>query len=161
MSEKTQQNGVIKHWLQSNSNRTFILYPVIIILLEWLGIQGHMKLEIWGVPLLFWGYLQFRLCGNYRNRYGGGGPGLKNPPERIVQTGIYAWTRNPMYLGHFIYITGLAITFQSIPAILLLIFLLAWNQPRVRRDEERLKELFGAEYEDYRQRVKRWIPGVF
>ena len=153
--------GLIRRWFQSNSNRTFILYPGIIIVLELLIRKGQLQLFPWGIPLLMWGYLQFRLCGSYRNRHGGGGPGLKNPPQRIVQTGIYAWTRNPMYLGHFIYITGLAITFQSIPAIVLLIFTLIWYQPRVRRDENRLKELFGEEYEDYRRRVKRWIPGLF
>ena len=161
MNIGVKKPGVIRRWFQSNSNRTFILYPVIIILLELIIREGRLQVIAWGAPLLIWGYLQFRLCGSYRNRHGGGGPGLKNPPERIVQTGIYAWTRNPMYFGHFIYITGLAITFQSIVAVALLIFTLIWYQPRVRQDEARLKELFGTEYEDYMHRVKRWIPGLF
>ena len=35
-----------------------------------------------------------------------------------------------------------------------------WFQRRVLHDEERLEKIFGAEYTDYRGRVKRWIPGV-
>lgn len=161
MTGNSKKSNPVSRWFQSNSNRVFILYPIIIILFEILIRQGHLIIVVWGLPLLLWGYLQFRLSGNYRNRLGGGGPGLKNPPERLVTTGIFAWTRNPMYLGHFIYIFGLAMTFQSLPAMLLLFFSMFWYQTRVYSDEDRLTELFGAEYEQYMQRVKRWIPGLF
>lgn len=158
--QKTKQRRGIRRWFKSTSNRTFIVYPIIIILFELL-IQGDaLDVVAWGIPLLPWGYLQFRLCGSYRTRKGGGGPGLDNPPERIVDTGIYAWTRNPMYLGHLIFITGLAITFWSLPAVVLLVYLVVWFQGRVEDDEAHLKEMFGREYEDYMRRVKRWIPGI-
>jgi protein-S-isoprenylcysteine O-methyltransferase Ste14 len=148
-------------WFASNSNRVFILYPVLIIVLELLLRTGNLQLNILGVTLLAWGYLQFRFTGKYRNLHGGGGPGLKNPPERLVTTGIYAYTRNPMYLGHFIFITGLAVTFHSIAALLLLIFTIVWYQRRVGGDESRLSELFGEDYDNYRKNVKRWVPGLF
>ena len=91
---------------------------------------------------------------------GGGGPGLSNPPERIVDSGIYAYTRNPMYLGHLIFMAGLAITFWSLAALVLLVVHLPWYQRRVLGDEAHLKTLFGQGYVDYAARVKRWIPGV-
>ena len=59
------------------------------------------------------GFSTYRLCGLYRLKHGGGGPGLESPPERLVSTGPYAYTRNPMYLGHVIYLTGLTLTLRS------------------------------------------------
>ena len=79
---------------------------------------------------------------------------------RLVTTGIYALTRNPMYLGHLIFIAGLAISLRSWIAFAVLVAYLPWFHARVRRDEARLRDLFGTEYERYAQRVKRWIPFI-
>jgi protein-S-isoprenylcysteine O-methyltransferase Ste14 len=160
MNDEVKKTNPVAKWFSSNSNRTFILYPIVILLIELILHQGNLQFVPWGVVFLLWGYLQFKFSGKYRNRLGRGGPGLKNPPEALVTSGIYAYTRNPMYLGHFIYITGIAITLQSLVAVLLLIFTLIWYQPRVRKDEERLVELFGDDYEEYRKRVKRWLPAI-
>lgn len=147
-------------WLQSTPRRTFILYPIIIILFEWLIKGDNFVVILWGLPLLPWGYLQYRLCGKYRTRHGGGGPGFDIPPDTVVNTGIYAYTRNPMYLGHLIFMTGLAIAFNSILALGLLLFHIFWFHQRVLGDEKHLKELFGDEYINYMSTVRRWIPGL-
>jgi protein-S-isoprenylcysteine O-methyltransferase Ste14 len=147
--------------LKSTSNRTFALYPALVALFEFALHGRDMRVVWWGVPLLVWGYLQYRLCGDYRTRLGGGGPGLANPPERIVQTGVYAYLRNPMYLGHMIFLAGLAITFWSWAALLLLLVHIPWYDNRARQDEAHLEAQFGAPYADYKRRVKRWIPGVY
>jgi protein-S-isoprenylcysteine O-methyltransferase Ste14 len=115
----------------------------------------------WFAPLLAWGFLQYELIGRYRKRIGGGGPGMQIPPERLVTTGPYAWCRNPMYLGHLIFLLGLALTFRSPLALLFLAFSAVWFHKRITRDEKRLRELFGAEYEAYAARVKRWVPYLF
>ena len=96
----------------------------------------------------------------YRTAHGGGGPGIEIPPDRVVDSGIYAYTRNPMYLGHLIFMAGLAVTFSSIPAVLLLVFHVFWFHRRVLEDEVHLKTVFGEAYLSYLQRVKRWVPGV-
>ena len=57
---------------------------------------------------MIWGYLQYRLCGKYRTTRGGGGPSPEVPAERLVSTGLYAYTRNPMYLGHLFGLSGLS-----------------------------------------------------
>lgn len=160
VDRKARRPRTLRRWLQSTSRRTFILYPLIIILLEYLFRNGDLAVAIWGIPLLTWGYLQYRLAGNYRTRIGGGGPGIGNPPERLVATGIYALTRNPMYLGHLIFMAGLAVTFRSVAAVALLLFHIPWFQYRVRQDEQYLASVFGKEYDEYKIRVKRWIPGI-
>jgi hypothetical protein len=161
---KPARPKTLKRWLKSTSNRTFALYPLLVFLFEYLWHGGRIHFIGWnlllGIPLLIWGYGQYRLSGNYRERIGGGGPGIEIPPERMVDRGIYAYTRNPMYLGHMIFMLGLAITFWSWAALLLLAFHLYWFQQRVLEDEARLTQLFGPPYIDYMRRVKRWIPYV-
>jgi len=147
-------------WLSSTSNRTFVLWPIVIFAAEAALQQGIPRIEIWGLPLLAWGYMQYRLVGNYRLREGGGGPGISIPPERLVTGGPYRWCRNPMYLGHLIFFAGLALALQSWLAAAVLACHLVWFDWRVRRDEARLAALFGEPYRGYLARVKRWIPGV-
>ncbi len=65
-----------------------------------------------------------------------------------------------MYLGHLIFMLGLALTFWSWFGLVLLVLRAAWFQRRVLRDEARLEATFGEEYAAYRARVKRWLPGV-
>jgi protein-S-isoprenylcysteine O-methyltransferase Ste14 len=153
--------GRIRRWVKSTSNRTFALYPALVALFEFALHGRDLRIVPWGIPLLVWGYLQYRLCGTYRTRLGGGGPGLSNPPERIVDTGIYGYLRNPMYLGHMIFLAGLAVTFWSWAALLLLLVHVPWFDQRARQDEAHLEQLFGPPYVAYRNRVKRWIPGLY
>lgn len=110
------------------------------------------------MPLLVWGYLQYRLAGDYRTRVGGGGPGMGAPPERLVTSGIFQHTRNPMYLGHMIFLAGLALATQSPVFGAVFGWHVPWFDARAADDEARLEELFGAEYEQYRRAVPRWLP---
>ena len=93
----------------------------------------------WGLPLLAWGYLQYKLVGGYRGPRAGGGPGMETMPDRILDHGPYRYTRNPMYLGHLIFLIGLAITFWSWFALILLAARAVWFHCRVLHDEERLQ----------------------
>ena len=129
-------------------------------LFEFVRNDAGLTVMPWGVPLMVWGYLQYRLVGSFRWRHGGGGPSVDVLPQRIVTEGPYALTRNPMYLGHLIYMAGLALTFWSWLGLAILLVNLVWFQFRVRNDERNLLKQFGAPYADYCGRVKRWIPGV-
>jgi protein-S-isoprenylcysteine O-methyltransferase Ste14 len=122
--------------------------------------RGRLTVMPWGAPLLAWGYLQYRLVGNYRLPRAGGTPGMDAMPERIIAAGPYRYTRNPMYLGHLIFMVGLVLTFWSWFALILLIARATWFQRRVVQDERRLERTFGAEYSEYRTQVKRWVPFV-
>lgn len=158
--QNVSKKNRLKRWLQSTSRRTFILYPVCIVSLELIIHRGGLIVVPWGIPLLAWGYLQYHFSGRYRIQHGGGGPGLEIPPTHVVSTGIYAFTRNPMYLGHLVFLTGLAITFWSILGLVLLVVNIVWFHSRVLRDEAQMKQRFGSVYSAYMSRVKRWIPGV-
>lgn len=144
--------------LRRTSFRTFILYPLIIVAWEWLLNGGRLHIRPWYLPLLVWGYLQYWLIGKYRIRHGGGGPGMDTPPERLVTTGPFAWCRNPMYLGHIVFLLGVTLILQSLFAALLTAATVVWFHFRVRRDEKRLLARFGQPYQQYSARVSRWIP---
>ena len=148
----------LRRWFASTSNRTFIVWPVILFAGEALLQQGIPRIEPWGFLLLAWGYLQYRWVGAFRTREGGGGPGISNPPVRLVTGGPYRWTRNPMYLGHLLFFAGIAITLMSWIAAAVLVAHAVWFDRRVREDEERLAHLFGEDFRDYCRRVNRWIP---
>lgn len=151
----------IVRWLMRTPVQTFLLCPLAVIAFEaaWQG--GWPAFTPWGLPLMAWGYLQYKLVGGYRHPRAGGGPGMETAPDRIIDYGPYRFTRNPMYLGHLIYLTGLAITFRSWFALFLLVARAAWFHCRVLTDEARLAQVFAADYDAYRARVKRWIPYVF
>jgi protein-S-isoprenylcysteine O-methyltransferase Ste14 len=150
----------ILRWLTRTPVQTFIVCPLVVIGFELALVGGRFTIVPWGAPLLAWGYLQYRLIGRYRMRAAGGGPGIETPPDRIIAQGLYRYTRNPMYLGHLIFMAGLALTFWSWFALILFAARAAWFHVRVLRDEARLERLFGADYAAYRAHVKRWIPGV-
>lgn len=151
----------LSRWFASTSNRTFIAWPIVLVAVQALLQGGVPQVQWWALPLLAWGYLQYRLVGNYRARIGGGGPGISIPPDRIVDTGPYRFVRNPMYLGHIIFFLGLALVLRSWLALAVFVFHAVWFDLRVREDETRLLGIFGGPYLSYCKRVKRWIPGVY
>jgi protein-S-isoprenylcysteine O-methyltransferase Ste14 len=158
-SSETMISQILR-WAKRTPVQSFLLIPLAVIVFEWAAHAGAVVVVPWGVPFLIWGYLQYRWVGGYRLPLAGGSAGMDVPPERIVVQGPYRFTRNPMYLGHLIFLFGLAVTFQSWLALLILTSRALWLHRRVLQDELRLKNIFGAEYDSYRARVKRWIPGV-
>jgi protein-S-isoprenylcysteine O-methyltransferase Ste14 len=141
--------------------RTFVVYPVVCLFWE-LAVNGNQfQPNLWFAPLMIWGYLQYRLCGRYRIKLGGGGPGLETPPERLVSTGPYALTRNPMYLGHIIFLIGVTLTLKSWLAAIITVGTAIWFHTRVVGDEKKLIHTLGQPYVNYLASVKRWIPGGF
>jgi protein-S-isoprenylcysteine O-methyltransferase Ste14 len=147
-------------WLNRTPVQTFILCPLLVVAFELARQRGGLVIMPAGFALLAWGYLQYLLVGRFRNRLGGGGPGFGVPPDRIVEDGPYRYVRNPMYLGHLIFMLGLGLTFASWFALALFAARALWFHRRVLEDEIHLQEMFGAAYLDYQRRVKRWIPGL-
>ena len=151
----------VLRWLTRTPVQTFILCPLAVIAFEFVWRGGQPAFVPWGLPLMAWGYLQYKLIGRYRGPRAGGGPGMETMPDRILEHGPYRFTRNPMYLGHIIFLIGLALTFWSWFALILLAARAYWFHCRVLHDEKRLTAAFGADYDAYRARVKRWIPYAF
>lgn len=76
----------------------------------------------------------------------------------LVTWGIYAITRNPMYLGGLVILTGCAVFLSNALAFLLLpAYILYINRFQIAPEERALTSLFGQEFAAYRSRVRRWL----
>ncbi len=141
--------------LRSSPRQTFVLFPLLSL---GAAALARRRLDLRWAPLLVIGYALYRGAGMYRDAQGAGSRGFAKPPVRLVTDGVYAHTRNPMYLGHLLFCTGLAAVTRSPVAVLLLLWQYARLSERVLEDEERLARIFGDEYRDYVARVPRWVP---
>ena len=80
-------------------------------------------------------------------------------PSTVLATGgLYRFSRNPIYVGFAITYVGLAVGMNSPITLLLLIpCLLVVDRFVIQREEAYLAAKFGAEYDAYRNRVRRWL----
>ena len=76
----------------------------------------------------------------------------------LVTGGFFRITRNPMYLGMFLILFGVAFLLGSVSTLLpLVIFMLVIRYNFVLGEERFLEDAFGQNYLDYKSEVRRWI----
>jgi protein-S-isoprenylcysteine O-methyltransferase Ste14 len=76
----------------------------------------------------------------------------------LVSSGVYAWTRNPMYLGLLILLLGWAMKLGALSTLLgPLLFVPLIQCVQIRPEEHALRMQFGTDYEQYAHRVNRWL----
>ena len=92
-------------------------------------------------------------------RQGRGTQAPFDPPTVFVSEGLYRWMRNPMYVLYMIIIGGEALFFDLLGLYLYTTAFVAVAHAYVTVVEEKeLMRRFGQSYEDYCDRVPRWIP---
>ena len=111
-----------------------------------------------GIVLILAGFLiSFWAVGLFRNE----GTEL-NPTsaenKKLVVRGPFGFTRNPMYLGLVLASLGIAFCAGSLPmfAVPVLVFATA-NWVHIPFEEEKMRRQFGGQFDDYAQRVRRWV----
>jgi len=76
----------------------------------------------------------------------------------LVTSGVYAISRNPMYLGGLIMLLGWAIFLSNALAVVFLpVYVLYINRFQIAPEERALTSLFGATYVAYQTRARRWL----
>ena len=79
-------------------------------------------------------------------------------PSRLVTTGLYSSSRNPMYIGMLLTLTGFQLVLGSLLGLLFSLYYFLYLNMKIIPNEERIAEnLFGEEYRQYRSRTRRWI----
>ena len=121
---------------------------------SWWSLGLSIPLLLLGWLLSGWSVVAFFLTG--------GTPVPFNPPPRLITTGLYAYVRNPMFLGGFLFLLGLGVLLGSLSLTFifapLLIVLYVFYVKAV--EEKEMEKKFGQEYLEYKKRVPMFIPRV-
>lgn len=143
------------------------LYPlgalILAIALEWLLPIGYLPpplslpaLVIGGILIL--GFLVIGVGGAMAFRRARTNIDPRKPALVLVETGPYRFTRNPMYLGFLLLFAGIGLLASldwSLPLLALL--WLALHNWVVLPEERYLSAKFGAPYDEFRARTRRWL----
>lgn len=114
-----------------------------------LGVAGFAITAL-GVAIAAWGMLTFARAHTAIVPV--------RPASQLVEAGPYRYTRNPMYSGLTVAYLGVAALFNAAwPLLVLPVVVFALRRLVVDREEAYLQREFGAQYDDYRRRVKRWL----
>lgn len=125
--------------------------PPIGVAQAWRLVMALVLLVV-GLGICLAGVASFRLAQTTVN------PLAPEQATALVQSGIYRYTRNPMYLGFALVLLAWAALLAA-PLSLLGVagFVLYLDRLQIAPEERALAELFGAEYAGYCKRVRRWL----
>ncbi len=135
---------------------------VVGLALDWFtgATFGGLLLNIFWIPALIFLVLGLGLIVISAVQFRAAGTNIQptRPAHVLVTTGVYAWSRNPIYLGFLAILTGLAFM-QDAPFLLALVpvAFLALRWAVIAREEDYLTDGFGEEYKAYQARVGRWL----
>ncbi|MFC6671154.1 methyltransferase family protein [Marinobacterium aestuariivivens] len=118
--------------------------------------EGHIGLAVLlgmaGFAVALTGVLHFRRAGTTLN------PVAPEDASALVTSGIYRYSRNPMYLGFLLWLAAAAVWLAHLAAFALLpVFVLYLNRFQIEPEERALGRIFGESFADYCRRVRRWI----
>lgn len=82
----------------------------------------------------------------------------RQKPKAFVRSGVYRMSRNPIYLGDALVLMGCILRWDVLPALLFVpLFIWVITTRFILGEEAGLKDIFGAEYENWAAQVRRWI----
>jgi protein-S-isoprenylcysteine O-methyltransferase Ste14 len=83
---------------------------------------------------------------------------LQGESSALTTSGPFRFSRNPMYVSMVIWLVGLAVLLGSLtPFLFPVLLLLGANYLIIPLEERRMEQTFGAQYVEYKQRVRRWL----
>jgi protein-S-isoprenylcysteine O-methyltransferase Ste14 len=85
---------------------------------------------------------------------------VQNPPK-LVDSGVYAWVRHPMYLGTLLFCVAFLFISVSLVSILVWIAFFIFYDRMATYEEKNLIDILGEQYTGYQKKVSKWLPKVF
>ena len=121
-----------------------------------LPVEGVLRWGVAGVLVALGLGLMGAAMGLFRRTHQDPKPWVSTP--EIISSGIYGYTRNPMYLGMGLLQAGFGVLLAN-AWVLLLVPVTWWtiSQIAIRHEEAYLEEKFGSAYTDYKGSVRRWL----
>jgi protein-S-isoprenylcysteine O-methyltransferase Ste14 len=125
------------------------LFPIVQIIVPPYTLLGLTVITL-GIVLTIWSILVLTVKNTTIS--------FNGKATRLVTTGPFQISRNPIYLGGVVLSLGIAITLGSlITFVFPLALLLILNHYYIPSEEVNLEDAFGESYREYKQRVRRWI----
>lgn len=85
-------------------------------------------------------------------------PSKPESSSKVVNTGIYQLSRNPMYLAMLLALISYGLYLENMVSFIICgIFVWYISKFQIRPEERMLTKIFGAEYTHYQQQVRRWL----
>jgi protein-S-isoprenylcysteine O-methyltransferase Ste14 len=79
-------------------------------------------------------------------------------PDRIIQSGVFSKTRNPIYLGDALILAGLCLRWDAVLSLVLVpVFVWIIERRFIIPEENRMRRQFRSDYARYEQKVRRWV----
>ena len=79
-------------------------------------------------------------------------------PVRLITDGVFARTRNPIYLGDALLLAGFILRFDAVPSLILVPIFVWWIEKQfIVPEEDRMRRVFRAEFAKYERKVRRWV----
>jgi len=141
------------------------LFLLMVLLMHWLkGTLPEMKITVPFVEFVSAGLIALAvavgIAGVYEFRKAKTtvNPVKPETASMVVDTGIFAYTRNPMYVALLLVIIAVGLWWQHLSVILCSVLFVAYmNRFQIKPEERALERLFGEDYLDYKNQVRRWI----
>jgi protein-S-isoprenylcysteine O-methyltransferase Ste14 len=116
--------------------------------------------RIVGYGLIFSGFVimiagQLTLSRNYS------GTVVIKKDHKLITSGLYRYTRNPIYLGGIFVLIGIAVYTPSLFGLITSFFIIPIALIRINLEEKLLKEQFNEDYSKYMEKTKRLIPFIY
>lgn len=128
------------------------IMPFTLFYLPWLTYASVISLVTLGGVIALWGVKEFKDAKTTVN------PLKPESTSSLVSSGIYQYTRNPMYLGLLLILLSAVIYSQHpLGLVSALGFVAYMNRFQIEPEEKMLIKLFGDEFVDYSNQVKRWF----
>lgn len=80
---------------------------------------------------------------------------IRDPPK-VIQSGVYAHARHPMYFAALLFYCGCVVATLSIASLIVGVFIWIFYDIIARHEERLLENFYGKDYRDYKQTVPRW-----
>jgi len=113
-------------------------------------IKIYVSAPIGGMILVISGYLAFKGLKQVFKE-------VRDSPE-VIKTGVFRYSRHPIYLGSILLYLGLTIITLSLASLGLLVLISAFYEYIATQEEVLLVEHFGEEYTDYVSETRKWLP---
>ena len=132
-------------WLASK------IIPSLALAMPWLPVCTVVLVGA-GIVFVLAGVVAFRKAKTTVN------PTNPETTSTVVASGVYAVSRNPMYVGFLLILAGWAVFLgHAFSFVLLPVFILYMNRFQIIPEERALSARFGSEYTAYMQSVRRWL----